>query len=89
MSTPSQQDAERSTSDSSTESSELESSSDPELTFDQRRQSRLSPMSSSLLGGWLAKAKANRKETEVGDSGVVPREDVPDISSDSDVDSPR
>jgi len=89
MSTPSQQDAERSTSDSSTESSELESSSDPELTFDQRRQSRLSPMSSSLLGGWLAKAKANRKETEVGDSGVASREDAPDISSDSDVDSPR
>jgi len=88
-STPSQQDAERSTSDSSTESSELESSSDPELTFDQRRQSRLSPMSSSLLGGWLAKAKANRKETGVGDSGVSSREDAPDISSDSDMDSPR
>jgi len=74
---------EKQTLSSDSDSSNLESSSDPELPFDAERakQSTLSETSTSILSGWLSTAKGvfrSRRSTEIQQMS----ETLPEISED-------
>jgi cytochrome c556 len=74
---------EKQTLSSDSDSSNLESSSDPELPFDAERakQSTLSETSTSILSGWLSTAKGvfrSRRSTEIQQTS----ETLPEISED-------